>query len=167
MKYFKIFFAAAVLGSVLLTSCNEGKIIRINGTVKDFPQEASLVLKRLDFTTEAVLDTLAVREGGSFSYRFEAGNDMPGYYYLYNGNKRIAGLILQNGTEVTLEVTLDGKILKLEGSPESLLLQEANKNLEKAAARFDSLYTRYENAPEKEKEEIGRASCRERVCSVV
>jgi hypothetical protein len=85
---------------------------------------------------------------------------MPGYYYLYNGNKRIAGLILQNGTEVTLEVTLDGKILKLEGSPESLLLQEANKNLEKAAARFDSLYTRYENAPEKEKEalslELGR-----------
>jgi hypothetical protein len=63
MKYFKIFFTAAVLGSVLLTSCNEGKIIRINGTVKDLPQEASLVLKRLDFTTEAVLDTLAVREG--------------------------------------------------------------------------------------------------------
>ncbi len=160
MKYFTIFFAAAVLGAVLLTSCNEGKIIRIKGTVKDLPQEASLVLKRLDFTTEAVLDTLAVQEDGSFTYRFDAGNDMPGYYYLYNGNKRIAGFILQNGTEVTLEATLDGKILKLEGSPESLLLQEVNKNLKKTAARFDSLYTRYENAPEKEKEalslELGR-----------
>ncbi|MDD2771403.1 MAG: TlpA disulfide reductase family protein, partial [Bacteroidales bacterium] len=56
--------------------------------------------------------------------------------------------------------TRDGRILKLEGSPESLLLQEVNENLKTAAIKFDSLYTHYENAPEKEKEalslELGR-----------
>ncbi|MFA7088823.1 MAG: TlpA disulfide reductase family protein [Bacteroidales bacterium] len=160
MKYFKIITAAAILGAVLLTSCNKDDLTRIKGIIKDLPQETSLVLKRLDFTTETILDTIAVQEDGSFSYRFDVGNDMPGYYYLYAGNKRIAGLIFQNGREVNLEVTPDGKILKLEGSPESLLLQEVNDKLETTAAKFDSLYTLYENAPEKEQEtlslELGR-----------
>ncbi|HOO43056.1 MAG TPA: TlpA disulfide reductase family protein [Bacteroidales bacterium] len=160
MKYIKMISAAAVLGAVLLTSCNKSDTIRINGIIEDFPPEASLVLKRLDFTLETVLDTLAVQEDGRFNYRFDAGNNMPGYYYLYSGNKRIAGLILKNGGEVHLELTPDGNILKLEGSPESILLQEVNDKLETTAAKFDSLYTLYENAPEKELEslslELGR-----------
>ncbi|MDD3105758.1 MAG: TlpA disulfide reductase family protein [Bacteroidales bacterium] len=160
MKYFKSIIATALLGALLITSCNKGNQTQIKGIVKDFQQEESLVLKRLDFTSETVLDTLTVREDGSFSYRFDTGNDMPGYYYLYAGNKKIAWLILQNGVDVDLEVTRDGRILKLEGSPESLLLQEVNENLKTAAIKFDSLYTHYENAPEKEKEalslELGR-----------
>lgn len=160
MKYFKSIIATALLGALLITSCNKGNQTQIKGIVKDFQQEESLVLKRLDFTSETVLDTLTVREDGSFSYRFDPGNDMPGYYYLYAGNKKIAWLILQNGVDVDLEVTRDGRILKLEGSPESLLLQEVNENLKTVASKFDSLYTRYENAPEKEKEalslELGR-----------
>jgi peroxiredoxin len=160
MKYFKSIIATALLGALLITSCNKGNQTQIKGIVKDFQQEESLVLKRLDFTSETVLDTLTVREDGSFSYRFDPGNDMPGYYYLYAGNKKIAWLILQNGVDVDLEVTRDGRILKLEGSPESLLLQEVNENLKTAAIKFDSLYTHYENAPEKEKEalslELGR-----------
>jgi len=160
MKYFKSIIATALLGALLITSCNKGNQTQIKGIVKDFQQEESLVLKRLDFTSETVLDTLTVREDGSFSYRFDPGNDMPGYYYLYAGNKKIAWLILQNGVDVDLEVTRDGRILKLEGSPESLLLQEVNENLKTAAIKFDSLYSHYENAPEKEKEalslELGR-----------
>lgn len=160
MKYFKSIIATALLGALLITSCNKGNQTQIKGIVKDFQQEEYLVLKRLDFTSETVLDTLTVREDGSFSYRFDPGNDMPGYYYLYAGNKKIAWLILQNGVDVDLEVTRDGRILKLEGSPESLLLQEVNENLKTAAIKFDSLYTHYENAPEKEKEalslELGR-----------
>ncbi|MDD2770645.1 MAG: DUF4369 domain-containing protein, partial [Bacteroidales bacterium] len=146
MKYFKSIIATALLGALLITSCNKGNQTQIKGIVKDFQQEESLVLKRLDFTSETVLDTLTVREDGSFSYRFDPGNDMPGYYYLYAGNKKIAWLILQNGVDVDLEVTRDGRILKLEGSPESLLLQEVNENLKTAAIKFDSLYTHYENA---------------------
>ncbi|MFA5301073.1 MAG: TlpA disulfide reductase family protein [Bacteroidales bacterium] len=160
MKYLKIISAATILGAVMLSSCNKSDITSLKGIINDFPQEGTLVLKRLDFTSETVLDTLVVQEDGSFSHRFDAGNDMPGYYYLYAGNKRIAGLILQNGGEVDLEVTPDGKILKLEGSPESLLLKEVNEKLEVAAVKFDSLYTIYENAPEKEQEalslELGR-----------
>lgn len=155
MKYYKILFAAAVLGTALFSSCSSGDEIRISGNVARPQGDEHLILKRLDFTAETVLDTLEVSEEGDFTYELATAGDNPGFYYLYLDGKKITSLVLKKGDRVEVRTGKDGKEVHIEGSPESLLLGQADKRLGETAGRFDSLYRMYDQATGSAREALG------------
>ncbi|NLA15134.1 MAG: AhpC/TSA family protein [Bacteroidales bacterium] len=154
MKFYTSLLVAAIIGATLLFSCKTDHRVKISGTVDNLEEGDVLLFKRLDFTSETLLDTLYADENGSFSYIFKKGIEQPGYYYLYVGNKRVAALILKKGDVVTFHTTREGKVSNLEGSYESELLQQVNEGYYTTSVVFDSLYTLYEKATGKEKEKL-------------
>ncbi len=154
-------FTAALVTAVLFTSCREKTAVQLNGEIEGAGAETVVVLKRLDFNAETLIDTLKVNEGGSFSYSFEPYGAQPDYYYCYANDVRVASLILKQGDKVAFHTTLSGTPLTLEGSDESQLLQQANELYATASRKFDSLYTLYEGATTEEtqkalNQELGR-----------
>lgn len=158
MKLFFRFFAVSVLLTAV-AACSQTPSISLSGTVSGLDEQTPLVIKRLDFSVEYVLDTLETQEG-AFSYNIPVDNDEYGYYYMYAGTTKIAGLILKLGDKVTLTTTATGKPCVIEGSEQSLLLQEADTRFNDALHRFDSLMALYRVAPETQQEalniELGR-----------
>ena len=128
--------------------------MQISGKVSDLHEEDVLLFKRLDFSTETLLDTLPVDEEGRFKYTLKKGIEQPGYYYLYAGNRKVAALILKKGDAITVHTTKEGQVNLLEGSEESVLLQQVNKKFHEAVRKFDSIYPHYEKATGKERERM-------------
>ena len=119
MKIHRLYLVAALLGTTLFFSCTGSNTVRISGTVHQITEKEPLLFKRLDFTSETLLDTISADEKGNFSYDLDKGVDQPGYYYLYEGERRIASLILKKGDRVHVEVGTDGSPVSIEGSEES------------------------------------------------
>ncbi|MDD4920495.1 MAG: TlpA disulfide reductase family protein [Bacteroidales bacterium] len=154
MKTIKSYFAAVIFSAALFSSCTDSNTVRISGTVQNLLENDAVLLKRLDFTSETLLDTLEIDEKGGFGYSLTKGIEQPGYYYLYAGERRIASLILKKGDRVYIQTSADGKHVSIEGSEESLLLQQVNDRLDQTRRQFDSLYVLYENAASKEKDNL-------------
>src|SRR5690606_27534950 len=62
---------------------------------------------------------------------------------------------LKKGDRVEVRTGKDGKEVQIEGSPESLLLGQADKRLGETAGRFDSLYRMYDQATGSAREALG------------
>ncbi len=154
MKIHRLYLVAALLGTTLFFSCTGSNTVRISGTVHQITEKEPLLFKRLDFTSETLLDTISADEKGNFSYDLDKGVDQPGYYYLYAGERRIASLILKKGDRVHVEVGTDGSPVSIEGSEESLLLQQVNDRLFQTVRQFDSCYVLYEKAATGEKDDL-------------
>ena len=154
MKTIKSFFVAALFSAALFSSCTGSNTVRISGTVQNLSENDAVLLKRLDFTSETLLDTLEIDDKGGFYHNQAKGIEQPGYYYLYAGERRVASLILKKGDRVNIQASADGKTVIIEGSEESLLLQQVNDRLDQTRRQFDSLYVLYENAVSKEKDNL-------------
>lgn len=154
MKTIKFLIAAFLLAASFFCSCTGTSTVRISGTVQNLSENDAVLLKRLDFTSETLLDTLKTDEKGTFYHNLTKGIEQPGYYYLYAGERRIASLVLKKGDRVHIQAKADGKPASIEGSEESLLLQQLNTRLDQTRRKFDSLYVLYENAGSKEKDDL-------------
>ena len=149
-----VIIMAVALSAGLLFSCKADDQVHISGIVEHVDAEDVLLLKRLEFSTETLIDTLRTDEEGRFKYILKKGIEQPGYYYIYLGNRQVAALILQKGDVVTVHTTKDGRVSLLDGSEESALLQQINTTFYKAVKKFDSIYPAYEKASGKERDRM-------------
>ena len=117
-NYRKLFIAAAVLAAV--SSCSDK--VRISGTVEGAP-DSKVVIKQLSGSGFNVLDTVKTDSKGSYSYKMEVKKGQPEFVYVFDGDTKLASLILQKGDKV--KVVSDAKgTYSVEGSEESSKLKQ-------------------------------------------
>lgn len=123
--------------SLLAVSCNTDKAT-IKATITGV-KEGELVLKMLQINNQIVVDTIKTDSEGSFVYKTGKLSSSPDFYYLYYKGRKIASLVLSKGEEVYLTADTLGQNQLVEGSQESILLNNLEKDINASVAKFDSL----------------------------
>lgn len=99
MKNYKIILALGI-SALSLASCADKAFI--NGVLADAPGK-DLVIAKLDINSYSALDTIKTKGDGSFSYSLKMAEGEPEFVYIYYGQKRIAGLLLEAGEKVQVK----------------------------------------------------------------
>ncbi|PKO95791.1 MAG: hypothetical protein CVU12_08135 [Bacteroidetes bacterium HGW-Bacteroidetes-7] len=133
-------FVAALLSFAIMSCVKHTSKAVIEGTITDL-QSGNIVLKMLDVNTQIEVDTIVVKNGGKFSYNVKKSSETPEFYYLYHNSTRIASMILMPGDKVKITSDTLGLNSVVEGSPESTLLHNLERELGRSQHKFDSLYT--------------------------
>ena len=124
----------ALLASVLLlaASCAKTPVAYVSGTAEGLT-DTCLVLQRLDLNNLVPVDTLTLGAEGAFNCKVELPGETPTFYYLYDGERQAAALVLLPDDKVTLKV--NSYDYEVEGSEESALLKQIDEAF--YAARVD------------------------------
>lgn len=130
MKGFRFIFLGAALA--LAASCTPK--VRVTGTLTDAPH-TRLLVKQLTTTARDIVDTIETGADGSFAWKLAVEERQPEFVYLYVGDTRIASLLLQKGDRVRIVADTLGNYT-VEGSPESLKLQQVEKEFSDFMKRF-------------------------------
>ena len=102
MRFNILVTTAVMLSTALFFSCKTDHEVRISGTVENLQEDDVLLFKRLDFSSETLLDTIRRDGNGNFKYTLKKGVEQPGYYYLYAGDRKAAALILKKGDKIKI-----------------------------------------------------------------
>jgi len=134
--------ALAVLAAALtLAACGPKTVI--DGTLKD-KADADVVVKLLDVNRYQVLDTVRTGASGTFSYKPEIAEGCPEFIYLFYGDKPVASLLLKQGDHVSVSTDTLGNYT-VEGSDESLLLQQVENEYAQFLVDMDRMATAGDN----------------------
>ncbi len=125
-----------LLLSLLALSCTRGA--HIAGRLVD-ASGGQVVAGYLDGSTVKKVDSAKVSAAGKYVLNLPVGAGQPEFAYLSYGGRQVASLILNKGDRVKVETDTLGRLLSLEGSPESALLHEADTAYKAFAARFQTL----------------------------
>ena len=120
MKSYKA--AIALMCALVAVSCS-GPVARIDGTLEGAPSK-EVIVKMLNVNTESVLDTVKTDAAGRFSYKVSVAEGQPEFVYLYYSDTRLSSLLLEAGDKVTVTLDTLGASCTVEGSEQSILLQE-------------------------------------------
>ena len=131
MKNYKILASALFL--LGLSACQGGKA-GLDCTVNDAP-DASLVLKQLDGTVTAVLDTVKTDADGRFTYKVNVAKGNPEFVYVYKGDTRLASLLLEKGEKAVVKADTLGNY-EVSGSEGSALLKRGDDSFREYAAKL-------------------------------
>ena len=121
----------------LVVSCNSNKTI-IKAKVEGMG-EGKLTLRILQLNSQRVVDTIKTDNEGSFIYKTRKLSSQPEFYYLYYKERKIASLLIAAGETVYLTTDTLGISSSVEGSPESVLLSNLEKDLESRNREFEAL----------------------------
>lgn len=116
----------ALLGLVALVAASCGKNTSFKGTLAGAPNRP-VVVKWLDVNVPKVLDTIKTDASGVFKYALEVKEGQPQFVYLYDGDTKIASLLLQKGDRVKVSADTLGRY-SVEGSEESSKLQQVEQD---------------------------------------
>ncbi len=111
-----------------LASCSQKA--SFSGTLTGAP-ESPVVVTKLNVNTFDVLDTITTSANGKFSYKLDVRKGDPEFVYLYYGDTRIAGLLLETGDHAVLVCDTLGNY-SVSGSEAS----ESLRDVEQSYARF-------------------------------
>ena len=115
-----------VLGLWVLLAASCGKTTSIKGTLADAPGR-KLTVKMLDVNVYKTLDTVKTDASGAFRYALDIPEGQPQFVYLYDGDTKIASLLLQKGDKVDVAADTLGRYT-VSGSEESVLLQQVEQD---------------------------------------
>ena len=135
--------------TALLTTCGNRDTARINLTVKGAPDSTEVVVSRLAMNEMQVLDTVYTSKG-KVAYKVTVYPDSPEFVYLTYGQGGNVPLLLQDRDRVN--VTADWSDLSkvsVEGSEESVLMQEVDSVIKAFNAEFDRLASELAEAEER------------------
>ena len=135
--------------TALLTTCGNRDTARINLTVKGAPNSTEVVVSRLAMNEMQVLDTVYTSKG-KVAYKVTVYPDSPEFVYLTYGQGGNVPLLLQDRDRVS--VTADWSDLSkvsVEGSEESVLMQEVDSVIKAFNAEFDRLASELAEAEER------------------
>ena len=102
------------------SSCTDK--VRISGKVEGAP-DSKIVIKQLSGSGFNVLDTVKTDASGAYSYKVEVKEGQPEFVYVFNGDTKIASLLLQKGDKVKVVSDTLGAYT-VEGSEESARLKQ-------------------------------------------
>ena len=125
--------AVFAIVSFLAVAC--GRSARIDATIDG---AAEVIVKLLDVNQFKVLDTVKVDQAGGFTYKVDVVKGQPEFVYLFNGEKKIASLLVQAGDKLYVNVDTLGNYT-VEGSEESVKLSEVEREFASAFAKMTSL----------------------------
>ena len=128
-RFSKIILFAAALA--MAAACGDNA--KVEGTLAQAPS-ANVVVKSLNH----VIDTVQTKSDGTFSFKVDVAKGQPEFVYLYHGDTKVASLLLEAGDKVTVNADTLGN-WSVEGSEESLLLQQVEKDHADAMARMLAL----------------------------
>jgi len=137
----KVLILITVVISVL--SCNR-KSANIKGIIEGLDQD-TLVLKVLAVNNQLIKDTI-ITEEGKINYRLKLGESNPDFYYLYYKERLIVSFIPFPGDYIKFSTDTTGSRYIIEGSKESELLGEMDRNARVLKFRYDSLMQLYTQA---------------------
>ena len=140
----------AVLGlaALMAAGCSKNDGAQINAQIEG-ADNADIVLYQLAVNQVKTVDTIKTGADGKFSYTVAMPEAEPDFYYLtYKGNK-LASLVLKAGDKVSVKVDTLGANLAIEGSEESLLLGQYEKNLAAVSAEMVQMSEQMNAAMEK------------------
>ncbi len=123
-----------VAAAAVLSSC--GGRTSISGSIKDCG-DVPVTVRLLDVNKYKTLDTLKVKKDGSFSYKMDVAKGQPEFVYLFRGDANVAAVILNAGDKVKISADTLGNY-SVEGSKESEMLLQANKDFQDFMSRFSS-----------------------------
>ena len=123
-----------VAAAAVLSSC--GGRTSISGNIKDCG-DVPVTVRLLDVNKYKTLDTLKVKKDGSFSYKMDVAKGQPEFVYLFRGDANVAAVILNAGDKVKISADTLGNY-SVEGSKESEMLLQANKDFQDFMSRFSS-----------------------------
>jgi hypothetical protein len=115
---------ALALSVLTLAACGDKAHIR--GTLEGAPNR-KLVVKQLDVNVYRDLDTIKTGANGAFRYDVAVAPGQPEFIYLFYGNTRVAGLLLEKGETVTVQADTLGRytVSGSEGSSELAKVEKA------------------------------------------
>ncbi len=148
-KYYWICLFSLPLFTALLTTCGNRDTARISLTVKGAPDSTEVVVSRLAMNEMQVLDTVYTSKG-KVAYKVTVYPDSPEFVYLTYGQGGNVPLLLQDRDRVS--VTADWSDLSkvsVEGSEESVLMQEVDSVIKAFNAEFDRLASELAEAEER------------------
>jgi peroxiredoxin len=140
----KVLILSTVLSMAL--SCNTEKA-NIKGFVEGLDKD-TLVLKILAINNQYIKDTI-ITEEGKINYNLKLGEATPDFYYLYFRDRKIASFVVLPGDYIKFSTDTLGNKYLIEGSKESALLKEAERETEVVKWRYDSLMMVYGPASER------------------
>jgi peroxiredoxin len=127
----------SILIAVLIAvSCSSDRS-SIKGSIEGL-EKGKIILKHLAYNSQEVVDTL-IAEDGKVSYKFKTRSNSPEFYYLYYKDNKIASFVVMPGESIKFSTDTLGKKIICEGSEETLLMQEIEKDADMVAMRYDSL----------------------------
>ncbi len=131
--------------AIFVASCNCSTSAKIDAKVEGLSQK-DVIIKVLNISTLSTIDTVKTDEDGVFRYRIKKLTATPEFYYIYYKDKQIASMILKAGDKVHLMTDTTGNSPKIDGSPESLLLEDIESDIRNTEFAFDSLSKVYNQA---------------------
>ena len=140
----------AVLGlaALMATGCSKNNGAQISAQIEG-AGNSEVVLYQLAVNQIRTVDTIKTGADGKFSYTVAMPEATPDFYYLtYKGNK-LASLVLKAGDKVSVKVDTLGANLAIEGSEESLLLGQYEKDLAAVSAEMAQMSEQMNSAIEK------------------
>ena len=148
-KYYWICLFSLPLFTALLTTCGNRDTARINLTVKGAPDSTEVVVSRLAMNEIQVLDTVYTSKG-KVDYNVTVYPDSPEFVYLTYGQGGNVPLLLQDRDRVIVTADWsDFSKVSVEGSEESVLMQEVDSVIKAFNAEFDRLASELAEAEER------------------
>ena len=140
----KFLFIPIVL-LALLSSCTSSSSIDIN--MYGGKDSTAIVVSKLAVNKLKAVDTLYLKKGHA-DISLKVNENSPEFIYLESENGKRVSVLLSKGENVTVELDSNGELLNIQGSPESLLLQEVEAAQQTFRMAFDSLSVALNNAVE-------------------
>jgi len=141
MKDYRILLAAMAIAAAAVSCAPKAQI---KGTLTG-ASDAEVIVKELDGSTITVLDTVKTNANGDYTYNVKVEEGKPLFVYVYNGDTKVASLILGKGDQVrVVSDTLGG--YTVEGSAESELLQQVENDFSQFMGKISQAASRGDNA---------------------
>lgn len=140
----KFLFIPIVL-LALLSSCTSSPSIDIN--MYGGKDSTAIVVSKLAVNKLKAVDTLYLKKGHA-DISLKVNENSPEFIYLESENGKRVSVLLSKGENVSVELDSNGELLNIQGSPESLLLQEVEAAQQTFRMAFDSLSVALNNAVE-------------------
>ena len=133
MKSYKIILALA-LSALTLASCADKASIK--GVLAGAPGK-DIVVAQLNINAFNALDTIKTSNDGSFAYKLKMEEGQPKFVYLFYGQTRVAGLLLEAGENVEIKADTLGHFETI-GSSGSAKLAEVDAAQRAFAAKVEA-----------------------------
>ena len=145
-RYYWICIFALPLLVTLMTMCGDKDTARISLTLEGAPDSTQVVVSRLALNEMQVLDTVYT-SGGKTECRVTVNPGSPEFIYLTYGNDGSVSLLLQDMDRVRVSAGWsDTSDVSVDGSEESVLMQEVDRGIRAFNYKFDSLFTEMSSA---------------------